>query len=297
MGLFARFAKADLFRAYGDRRGAPREGKRGLPAQHVGSAHEAGDKTGRRPFVDLGRASHLLDAALVDDDDLAGDLHRLLLVVRDDDRRHVHLVVEAAQPGAQLLAHARVEGAEGLVQQEHAGLHRERPGQGHPLALPPGELRGVALGEPLELDELQELVHAVGDLGLRALPDRQAERDVVPDGHVLEGRVVLKDEPDTARLRRQVRNLFTVEPNRARVRVFESCDHAQKRRLTASAGSQQRRERARGHVDGHIVECYEVAEALADPPRLDHCVSSLGFNVVIKMRVVTAMSARTPAAA
>ena len=43
-----------------------------------------------------------------------------------------------------------------------------------------------------ELDEPQELVDAVADLALRALADGEAEADVVPHRHVLEGRVVLE---------------------------------------------------------------------------------------------------------
>ena len=42
----------------------------------------------------------------------------------DDDRGHVHLVVEAAEPGAELLANARIEGAEWLVEQQHLGVDR-----------------------------------------------------------------------------------------------------------------------------------------------------------------------------
>ena len=55
--------------------------------------------------VELARAADLLDPAVVHDDDLVGDLHRLLLVVRDEDGRHVRLVVQPPQPRAQLGAH------------------------------------------------------------------------------------------------------------------------------------------------------------------------------------------------
>ena len=76
------------------------------------------------------------------------------------------LVVEAAQPGAQVLADLGVERAEGLVEQQHLRLDRQRPGQRHPLALAAGELVGVALGQPVELDQAQQLVHPVADLRL-----------------------------------------------------------------------------------------------------------------------------------
>lgn len=48
--------------------------------------------------VDLSRRPDLLNAALVHDDDLFGHLHGLLLVVGDNHRGHVHLVMEIAKP-------------------------------------------------------------------------------------------------------------------------------------------------------------------------------------------------------
>ena len=123
-------------------------------ADLVDRADEAHHELRRRVLVEVHRRPGLLDAALVHDHDLLGDVHRLLLVVGDEDRRHVDLVVEAAQPVAQLLADLRVERAEGLVEQQHLRLDRERPGQRHALALPARELRRVAVREALELDEV-----------------------------------------------------------------------------------------------------------------------------------------------
>ena len=81
------------------------------------------------------------------------------------------LVVQPPQPVAQVLAHARVERAERLVQQQHLRLDRERAGERHPLALAAGQLRRVAVGEPVQLHEPDQLVHPLADLGLRPLAD------------------------------------------------------------------------------------------------------------------------------
>ena len=72
--------------------------------------------------------------------DLVGDLHRLFLVVRDDHRRRVRLVVEAAEPLPQLGPHAGVERAERLVEQQHRRIDRERAGEPHALPLAAREL-------------------------------------------------------------------------------------------------------------------------------------------------------------
>ncbi len=71
-----------------------------------------------------------------------------------------------AQPSPQFLAHLGVERAERLVEQQHLGLDRERARQRDALALAAGKLRGIAIGQKVELHQLEQLVHALGDLVL-----------------------------------------------------------------------------------------------------------------------------------
>ena len=129
-----------------------------VAAQHVGAAHERGDEGARGAIVDVVGRAGLRDAALVHDDDVVGDLHGLLLIVRHEQRRDVAPVVEAAQPLAQLDAHLGVERAERLVEQQQLGLDREGAREGDALALAARELRRVALAEAVELHEREQLV-------------------------------------------------------------------------------------------------------------------------------------------
>lgn len=70
--------------------------------------------------------------------------------------------MQARQPAAQLLAYLGVEGAEGFVEEQDLRLHRQRAGQGDTLPLAAGELLWIAVGEPVELHHVEQLV----DLGL-----------------------------------------------------------------------------------------------------------------------------------
>ena len=187
-------------------------------AEAVDGADERHHELVARALVELVRRAGLLDPAFVHHDDLLGDLHRLLLIVGDEDRRHVDFLVQPAQPLAQLAPDLRVERAERLVQQQHPRLHRQRPGQRHPLELAAGELRGVALGEAVEPDESQQLLHARADLRLRALAHGQPEGDVVVHGHVLEGGVVLEDEAHAAVARGRVGDVLARRSPRCRCR-------------------------------------------------------------------------------
>ena len=127
---------------------------------------------------------------------------------------------------------------------------------------PPDELGRVAVGEVGDLDEREELADLAPDLVLGALADGQAEGHVVPDRHVLEGRVVLEDEADAALLRRHVRDVPVAEADAALLGHLEPADDAQQRRLAAARRSQQRRQRAVGDLQRDVVEDDDVAEAL-----------------------------------
>ena len=104
-------------------------------AEPVDRPDEGHDELVGRPLVELARRAFLLDAPAVHDHDMVGHVHGLLLVVGHEDRRHVGLVVESSQPDAQLLADARIEGAEGLVEEEDRRLDGQGASEGHALPL------------------------------------------------------------------------------------------------------------------------------------------------------------------
>src|SRR4029077_10251137 len=125
----------------------------------------------------------------------------------------------------------------------------------------------------------------------------QPERDVLPHGHVLERGVMLEDESHASFLWSDARHVLALENDLALVGSLEPGDHAQQRRLAASARPEECGQRSGGDIDGNPVESREVTETLNDPMRLDHRVSSFGFSIVIKRRVDTAINASTTAEA
>src|SRR5262249_4508504 len=171
--------------------------------------------------------------------------------------------------------------------------------QSHALPLATRELRRVALREAVQLHELEELAHAAPDLVLRALPHLEAKGDVLPDGHVLEGGVVLEDHSDSARPRRQVRDVVVTQRDLAGVGLVKAGDHAQERRLAAAARAEKSRQRPLRNRDGDIIERDELPEPLRnfdnrDPHQL---ASPPGRNMRIATTVASAISASTTDAA
>ena len=124
-----------------------------------------------RPVVEIVGPAHLLDLPVVDHHQLVGDLEGLFLIMGDEHGRHVDLVVQPPQPVAQFLADLGIQRAERLVQQQHLRLRGECPGQRHPLPLTAGELGREPVGELIEMDQFQQLVHPLAHLRLGSLAD------------------------------------------------------------------------------------------------------------------------------
>jgi hypothetical protein len=148
--------------------------------------------------------------------------------------------------------------------QHHRGLDRQRPGQGHALALAAGELRRQAVAEVLQVHQLEQLVHLGLDLGLGALADLEAEGHVAPHREVLERGVVLEDEAHVALLRRQAGGVLAGDLHHSLVGDLEAGDDPQQGGLAAAARPQQGGQGPGRDVHRDVVEGNELAEALRD---------------------------------
>ena len=283
------------------------------PVKQIHVTEELVDERRRGMVVDLLRRTDLLDAALVHDHHPVGHFERFVLVVGDEDAGDVHLVVQAAQPAPQLLAHLGVECAERFVEQQYAGFDRERAGKRDALTLSARQLVRIAVGQPVELYQLEQLVHLAanlrlaGALGARAHP--QAEGHVLEDRHVAEQRVVLEHETYLAIAHMAVGGVFAMKQDLPGIDGFEAGDHSQQRGLSAPGGPEQRQQLAGAHLQAHVVERGEIAEAAIHVADIDaHGCGSLSNGTgsglfcwcstqALRPRVTMASSASTDAVA
>jgi hypothetical protein len=239
----------------------------------VDVAEELVNERTRRMVVDLLRRAGLLDPPFVHHDDPVGQLERLLLVVGHEHAGQPHAVVQLAKPATQLLAHLGVERAERLVEQEDPGLDGERPGERHPLALAAGQLARIALRQPFQLHEVQQVHDLVPDLRLRcALParlDPQAEGHVLEDGHVPEQGVVLEYEADLPLADMAGAGVLAVEQDGALGRELEPGDDPEQRGLARPGRAEQGDQLARADPEVDAGERREAIETLGDLADID----------------------------
>ena len=83
----------------------------------------------------------------------------------DEEGGDAKLVVDRAQPAAQVAADIGVECAEGLVEQKHARVDGERTGKCHALPLAAGDLAREALTQTGELHQGKQFIDALVNVG------------------------------------------------------------------------------------------------------------------------------------
>ena len=123
--------------------------------KQVDAAEKVIDEWTGRMVIDIFRRSDLLNPPGVHDDHPIRDLKGFILIMGDEHARHMEVIVQSPEPTAKFLSNFGIKGAEGLIEQQYAGLHRQGSGQRDPLALPAGQLSGMAIPKPFQLDQLE----------------------------------------------------------------------------------------------------------------------------------------------
>ena len=189
--------------------------------------------------------------------------------MRDDDEGDAEGLLDVDQLELRVLAQLLVERGERLVEQQQLGLRDEGARQRDALSLTAGELVRLALCERPELDHVEHLVDAPGDLRLGHAQLLEAERDVLLDRHVREERIGLEHHVHGLLVRRHVGHVHAVDEDLAGRRPLEAGQHAEQRRLAAAGTAQQAEDLLLVDVEGDVVDRDELAELLGDPLHLD----------------------------
>ncbi len=241
----------------------------GAGGEAVGGPDEVRHVGAGRPVIHDVRPVELLDAAGAHHGDPVGERHRLLLVVRHEDRGDAERLDELAELHLHAAAQLGVERVERFVEQQHARLQHDHARDGDALLLAAGELARIALLEASERDAGKRRCDATLDLVLRDAPHPEAVADIACDGEVRKERVALEDDADGSPVHRHRQCVGAVDQNAAAVRPDEAGDTAQKRGLAAAGGAEQRQDFALDRVEGAAVQDRLRAVALDDVPDRD----------------------------
>ena len=225
-------------------------------------------------LVDALRIVHLLDDAVVHDRDLIGDSEALLLVMRHVDGRDAQLLLDAANLDTHLHAELCIEVRERLIHEKQIRLDDKSTGKGDTLALATGKLARIALLEPFEIDGLEHLGNALGNLCLADAAHLEAIGHIVEDRHVRKERIALEHEAEVALVGRDAGDVLAVEEHLARPGLRKAGNQAQRRGLAAARRAQQGNELSLLDRDVVMLQDHVVAVAGCDILEFQKCHGS-----------------------
>ena len=239
-----------------------------------------------RRAQDLRRRTLFHDHSAVHEHDLVRHFAREADLVRDDHHRHA-VLCERAHHGQDLADQLGIERGGRLVEQHHARLHRERPGDGHALLLPAGELARIAVSLRGQADALEQRHCALARLrGRHFLHHDRSERHVLDHRDVLEEIEALEHHADIGAGRTQLWLTDFVEPvadaaiadqvsvhcHVAGVGCLEMVDATQEGRLSGARGPDDAHHLAGIDVEIDSFQDFDMAITLADVTGNDHGV-------------------------
>ena len=235
------------------------------PALDLGKvAEKSGRKEARRPAIELLAGADLHDGARAHQHDPVGDSHRILRVMRDDDRGRAGFLQQRRRFVADHVAQPPVEIRERLVHQQHAGTRRHRPRQRHALLLAAGQHMRIGLGEIGKADP-RDRPHR-GGIGGGVVIAAQPEADILAHAQMREQRVILEDEADAAMLRLDEAlgrgDILALQQHAARARPLDAGGEPEQRRLAAARLAEQRDDLAGLDGERHLAQRRDRAEAL-----------------------------------
>ena len=199
------------------------------------------------------------------------------MVMGDDDGGDAQFLLDALDLHLHLNAQLGVQVGQRLVQQQDMGPGHQSACQSHPLLLTAGKLSGVALVQPGQLHQGQDLRHPLRDFRLFQLLQLQTEGHVLKHGHMGEQGIVLEENADVPLVGRDFRHVLPVHQDAALRRLGKAGDHPQGSGLAAAAAAQQSDHLPVGGLEVHIVNGGKIPEALG---KSDQFQCSHGFLLI-----------------
>src|SRR6266850_1698156 len=187
-----------------------------------------------------------------EDDDAVAEEDGLFDVVGDEDDGLARALPELDQFFLHGLARLRIEGAEGLVHQQHLGIDRQHARKRHALLHSARQLGGVVVAEVAEVHHLQVLADGGIDLRARRALGLEAPADVAGHGAPGEKRELLEHH---AAVRAGAVYLLAVHPDAAAaLGLDEAAEDVQEGALAAAARADDGDELALAHAEPLDVE-------------------------------------------
>src|ERR1043165_5553885 len=215
--------------------------------------------------INVLRRADLLDFAVIHHHDAVCDLECLLLIMGNKDAGDMNLVMQLPQPPTKLKTNFSIECAEGFIEQQHARFNGKGASQSNSLALASGKLRGIAIRQSFELNQVQKFLNfSTNGLARRAMiarADFQSKGDVLKHRHVAKERIVLKDKTYAPLPRAAITDVSSVKLDSPRVCEFKAGDDPKQCGFTRARWAEQSNKISAQNLKAHVIERSKLTEA------------------------------------
>jgi hypothetical protein len=178
---------------------------------------------------------------------LIGSRKGFVLIVRYVDSGLAKLSKQDREIAIELVTSGSIERRQRLIEQQQSRPRRKRSSKRDPLSLTSRELLDRTLAEPREPDEFEKLINTIVTRRSVDALHLQSKGDVLGDGSVVEQRMRLEHEANTAPLDRQLIKARVVPFDRSLVRRDEASYCTQQGRLAATARADEAKHLTLGH--------------------------------------------------
>ena len=211
----------------------------------------------------------LNDPSFIHDSNATGDGHCFFLVVSNDHEGGAGLFLNIHQLKLRSLAQLGIQRAQRFIKQQQLGRFGKRAREGNALALPSRNLVRFPARKLFQPGQFKHLINTGRNRRFVTAFSAQTKGDVVPDGQVRKQRIGLEHHVHSPLVGRNLRNIFACQFNRARRRVFKTCEHAHHCGFPTARRAQQGKEFLRINIKGQIVDGCKIAKAFGHVAKPD----------------------------
>src|SRR5260221_3345713 len=228
--------------------------------------------------------------AVVEHDDAVDDAHQHAHDVLDPDDGDAEPLADVAEHGGGALHLRRVEAAQAFIGEQQLGLGRQRAGELELLERGGAE----AIGAGRRIAGQADLVERHGGAALRLAPRDTAagavergEGDIVEQRQLAERARYLEGARYAAAaddMRGLPRDLGPGKDDRAAARLERAGDQVEDRALARAVGADETEDLALPHLERHLVDRQEAAEALRQGLDREHLFFRRGRKATMSAR-------------
>ena len=217
-----------------------------------------------RILVNLQRRSLLLDTSPVGNDDLIRHLNSLILIMSNKNAGDPQLLDHILQPASKLRTDLRINSRKRLIQKKQLWIGSQRPGKSNSLSLTTGQLTWISFFQSFQPDQLYQFHNPLLDILLIRFLYFQSKRNIIIHSHITEKGIILEHKSNASLAGRNIIDHSSVNDDLPAVRLFQTGDHTEDCRLSASTWSQKTDQLTFFDAKTYVVRCLVIPICFID---------------------------------